>query len=76
MALLAQEWVVGYSVVTGVVIVSYITYSVLLIRSCRKIGYDVGVSGMIPIWNIVTLIKRLYKGRKNKLVSSDEVFEI
>ena len=77
MAFLADNWVVGYSVITAIVIAGYLIYSILLVRSCRRIGYDVGVSGMIPIINIIILIKRLLKGKKlnnkSKILENEEL---
>lgn len=81
MSYLAENWVLGYSVSLVICVAGYLLYSILLVRSCRKIGYDVGVSGMIPIWNIVVLLKRLVRGSNIKkaensdVVSPDEVIE-
>ena len=72
MLLLAEEWEVGYLVCASVCVVSYILYSVLLVRSCRKVKYDVGVSGMIPLWNLVVLVRRMFKARKVKPIAEDE----
>lgn len=82
MALLAKNWVAGYISITVVCIAIYLTYSILLIRSCRKIGYDVGMSGMIPVWNILVLFIRCVKGIKYKKSlkvkpsAKEELFEI
>lgn len=77
MRVLASEWVVGYAVSISVCVISYLLYSILLVVSCRRVGYDVGVSGMIPIWNIVVLIKRaIFVHKKNKLIPEDEEIEL
>lgn len=74
---LAENWVVGVSVISVICVTLYLTYSILLVRSCRKVNYDVGVSAMIPIWNIIVLIKRGLKVRKlTKVIKEDELIEI
>ncbi|MGV3076424.1 hypothetical protein ACEE21_15200 [Clostridium baratii] len=81
MSTLAREWVVGVSVCIAICLIAYIVFSVLLVRSCRRNGYDVGVSGMIPFVNIFILIKNCIYKRRNlkieeKLSNMDGEFEL
>ena len=77
MALLAEEWIIGVSVCISLVIIFHIVFSTLLIRSCRKNNYDVGVSGIIPFVNIVIFIKNIIRKRQvKKLIDSDVEFEL
>ena len=81
MSLLASEWVVGVSVSIAICIISYVLFSIILVRSCRNNGYDVGVSAMIPFVNIVILIKNCIYKRRNlsierKISSMDEEFKL
>lgn len=86
MVLLAEEWQMGYIISAGVCILIYIIVSISIVRSCRKVGYDVGVSGMIPLLNIFLLLKKrryskAYKeakrGNTNNVPSDDgEEFEL
>lgn len=81
MLILAEEWQTGVLISIAVCLISYLVFSVMLVRSCRKNKYDVGVSAMIPFVNIVIFIKNsIYKRRKAKmnLISFDdeEEFEL
>ena len=80
MRVLASEWVIGYSVCASICVIIHLYFSISLVISCRKVGYDVGVSGMIPLWNIVVCIKRAIfvhnKNKKNNTISDDEVIEL
>lgn len=72
MLVLAEKWILGYSVCTVVCIALYLVYSICLVISCRRVGYDVGVSGMIPVWNLIVLVKRIILWYKNKPIPDDE----
>ena len=78
MITLAREWEIGYAVSISVCIIAYLVYSILFVVFSRKKGYDIGVSGMIPLWNItVEPIKRaIFFHKKNKRISEDEVIEL
>lgn len=52
MLLLAREWKIGSIIVCFLLVISYLSYSILLLRNCRKYNYDVGVSAFIPFINI------------------------
>lgn len=76
MSTLASEWVIGYSVMASVCVISYLVYSILLAVSCRKAGYDVGVLAMLPVANIWVLIKRAFLLKKKVKPVSEEVIEL
>ena len=73
MITLASEWVIGYSVMASICVISYLVYSILLTVSCRRVGYDVGVSAMIPLVNIVILIKRVFYKKKEVNLPEEEI---
>lgn len=81
MLTLAREWVIGVSVCIVICLVAYLVFSILLVRSCRRNNYDVGVSAMIPFVNIFIFIKNCILKRKNlkieeKISSMDGEFEL
>ena len=72
--MLAREWIIGYSVFACVCVSIHIWYSVRLLISCRKQGYDVGASCMIPIWNLViSLKKKAFVKRANTVIIDEEI---
>lgn len=67
MVVLAREWKIGYVIFSILGVLIYLVFSINLVTTSRKEGYDIGVSGMIPLWNIVVLIKKkLFIAKKNK----------
>jgi len=66
MAFLAKHWVFGYTFITVVCISVYLGYSIWLVKSCRKVGYDVGALGMVPVINLFIHIKKVLKVKKDK----------
>lgn len=78
MLILSQKWIIGYSVFASICVIGYLLHSILLVISCRKVGYNVSVAGMIPIVNVFILIKRLLWTRKTRVVEvvEEEEFEL
>lgn len=76
MLILAREWIIGVVVSISVVLIGYLIFSILLVRSCRRNGYDIGVLGMIPFLNIIVFIKNIFLKRKlsSNTVNDDEEF--
>lgn len=73
MSLLADNWEIGFGICSVLCIVIYLVFSITLIRSSRNKNYDIGVSAMIPIWNIVVLFKKMMYVRKiSKPIGEDE----
>lgn len=81
MLFLADYYVTGIIICSVIVVIGYIVFSVLLVRSARKIGYDVGISGMIPFINLYIWIKkklivrRIKKEEKLKLLEDTRVVQ-
>lgn len=77
MLILAREWIIGVIVSISVVLIGYLIFSILLVRSCRRNGYDIGVLGMIPFLNIIVFIKNIFLKRKlSSNIVNDEEFEL
>lgn len=80
--ILAENWVIGYSVLTSLVVIGYVAFSVWLVRHCRKYKYDIGVSAMIPLVNIGVFFKSIkYKKafKQNSIITKsilEEEFEL
>ena len=72
MAFLAKNWIFGYTFLTVVCIGLYLWYSIWLVKSCRKVGYDVGVAGMLPVINLFIHIKKVFKVRRDKRLAMEE----
>ena len=72
---LAENYVMGIVVACIIVILLYVGVSLVGMFSAREEGLDVCVSAMIPIWNIVILIRtRIHKQhRKQKLEINDSI---
>jgi len=79
MLVLAREWLIGSLVSIFIVLVGYLVFSILLIRSCRKHNYDVGASAFIPVVNLVVWFrsKKYKKALATGLdIAEDEEFEL
>lgn len=77
MQLLADEWVIGTVVLSVVVVAIHLVFSIRLILNSRKIGYDVGTSGMIPLINLFVWIKKCHiKRASNKTIKEDAIIEL
>ena len=74
MAFLAENWVVGVSTSIALVLFIYSFFSIRLLLNCRKIGYDVGVSCMIPVVNLFIFFRKAYfkHALKKKGIEEDE----
>lgn len=59
-----ENYQLGMSICVSVVLVVYITISVLTIRKARKIGYDICTLGFIPVIGIISLL--VYKIKKKR----------
>lgn len=67
MQLLADNYVVGISVACTIVIITYVIVSILIVRFCRSENINVGVSGMLPIVQLITLLRgKLIRRRRIK----------
>lgn len=79
MLILAREWVIGSIVCISLVLIGYLIFSILLIRSCRKHNYDVGASAFVPIVNLIVWFKSMkYKKAlaSDIIIAEDEEFEL
>lgn len=77
MSFLAREWIIGFSACALFFVVVYLIFSIRLVISCRKIGYDVSISGMIPLWNIIVWVrKKIFIHNNNKPILDDELIEL
>lgn len=79
MEILAQEWVIGYSVIGSLSVILYLVFSIRLIVSCRRTNYDVGVSAFIPFINLFIWGKKCRINRYKKsgvVISENEEFEL
>ena len=77
MSSLADGYLYGIVVACFFVIVGYVLYSVLVLLSCRKVGIDICVSAMIPVYNLILPIRRLIRKHKNsQIYQEDEEIEL
>lgn len=74
---LADNYLYGIAIAVFLVVVGYIAYSVLVLLSCRKVGIDICVSAMIPVYNLILLIRRFIRKYKNsQIYKEDEEIEL
>lgn len=77
---LASYYYIVIPITIVIVIGIYVWYSVRTIILCRRSGMDIGMSGMIPVWNVILRIRRVIKGirerRKARKEKEEEVFEL
>lgn len=66
MYFLAENWLAGYIVMDILVVGIYLIFSIRLIKTSRKIGYDVGASALLPVINILIWLKKCNRSRKIK----------
>lgn len=67
MQLLADNYTIGIGVSIGVVLVSYIIVSVLIVRFCRSENVNIGILGMIPIIQLFMWVRgKLARRRRYK----------
>lgn len=84
MLILAENWKIGYGILNALVLIVYLIFSIRLVITSRRIGYDVGVSAMIPLINIIVFLKKGHKVRKikkqqkndSRLLGEEEEFEL
>ena len=63
---LASWYYVVIPIAITVAIGIYVWYSVRTIILCRRSGMDIGISGMIPVWNIILRFRRIFKGIRER----------
>lgn len=73
MQMLADEYVIGISVLIVFVIAIHIFFSVRLIVASRRDGLDVCVSAMIPVYNLVLWVRKSIRKYRNKKVDKIEL---
>lgn len=75
--ILAENWAIGYSVLTSLVVIGYITFGVWLVMRCRKYKYDIGVSAMIPLVNLGVFFKSIKykKAFKQSSIITENILE-
>ena len=69
---LADNWVLGSSIFCLVCVVVHLVYSWCLVRYARGLGIDLGVSCLVPLWNVIILVRCLYRRLVGVRVYSDE----
>lgn len=74
MAMLADNYLIGIGVTTGVVVVIYILISIFAIRKRRKVKGDISIIGMIPIIHIALFFSGVKLPKSGKVVK-DEIIE-
>lgn len=73
MQMLADEYVIGSSVLIVFVVAIHIFFSVRLIVTSRREGLDVCVSAMIPVYNLVLLVRKSIRKYRNKKIDKIEL---
>lgn len=73
MQMLADEYIIGISVLIVFVIAIHIFFSVRLIVTSRREGLDVCVSAMIPIYNLVLWVRKSIRKYRNKKIDKIEL---
>lgn len=80
-----QNWQLGMGICVVAVMVIYLTTSISILNKCRKMGFDISSSAMIPIANVFILLKcgikrkiEISKEKKNKskIFSDDEEIDL
>lgn len=57
MAILAEYSAVGVSVSTAICVGIYLLISIKIVRFCRRENVNVAVMGMIPVLNLIFLVR-------------------
>lgn len=73
MQMLADEYIIGISVLIVFVIAIHIFFSVRLIVTSRREGLDVCVSAMIPVYNLVLWARKSIRKYRNKKIDKIEL---
>ena len=63
---LAENYWVGIGVSTGVVVLVYVCISILVLLKSRKMGVNVSIGAMIPLWHFKYPIQGVLMNRKPK----------
>lgn len=73
MLYLQYNYTVGIAVSLSIVLICYIVFSILIIRYCRKQSVNVAISGMIPIIQLICLLKGIIAKRRR--IKNERVFD-
>lgn len=65
---LAENYRIGIGVSTGIVVLMYVCISILVLLKSRKMGVNVSIGAMIPIWHFKYLIQGVLMNRELKIV--------
>lgn len=65
---LAENYWVWIGVSTGVVVLVYVCISILVLLKSRKMGVNVSIGAMIPIWHFKYPIQGVLMNREPKIV--------
>ena len=64
---LADYYIYGISITSFLAVLLYLVFSIRFVITARKEGMDICISAFIPVWNIVTWLRKCLKHRKNKV---------
>lgn len=74
---LADYYIYGISIASTLFVILYLIFSIRLVITARRENMDVCVSAFIPLWNIITWVRKSLKHRKNsKIIGEDEEIEL
>lgn len=66
---LAENYWIGIGVSTSIVALMYVCISILVLLKSRKMGVNVSIGAMIPIWHFKYLIQGVLMNRKPKTLN-------
>lgn len=75
MAWLALNYKIGIAVSTSVAVLLYVLTGLLIMFKSRKLGVDVAVGSMIPIWRLKYLVQGHLRNRSSKAVVKSPTIE-
>lgn len=81
---LGENWIVGISVLSSVVVVLYLVFSIRLIVTSRREGINTSMMCMIPVLNIFLWFRKCWRKHKNnkiriensRVLAEDEEIEL
>lgn len=84
MAYLAENYIPGIVVLCVVVVAGYLFFSIRLIVNARREGLNVCISAMIPIYNLIIWLRKVFRKHKNnkirrennRVLAEDEEIEL
>lgn len=65
---LAENYRIGVGVSTGIVVLMYVCISILVLLKSRKMGVNVSIGAMIPIWHFKYPIQGVLMNREPKII--------